>query len=117
MPTGIFGFIVTLGLFFYELRGIQRCNGLIATGRQMEEMLGIHGQFKLRPPEVGGFIGSTLAAQVIYPAVLAAWAFLAFASAWPKASVLMAIFVFIAGLVWSLTLNLKVKIEIEKRKQ
>jgi len=25
LPIGVFGFAVTLGLFFYELRGIQKC--------------------------------------------------------------------------------------------
>lgn len=31
-PIGAFGFLVTLGLYFYELRGIQYCIHMIAAG-------------------------------------------------------------------------------------
>jgi hypothetical protein len=42
-----------------------------------EDQMGIRGQFKKRPREVAGFINEPFAAGVIYPAVLAAWTFLA----------------------------------------
>lgn len=32
LAIGIFGFIVTLGLFFYEFNGIRRCNSIITEG-------------------------------------------------------------------------------------
>jgi len=38
-PIGIFGFVVALGLFFYELNGIRRCNQLITDGQRLEEEL------------------------------------------------------------------------------
>ena len=109
LPIGIFGFVVTLGLFFYELRGIQRCNGLITVGKKIEHALEVEGQFTLRPPEIAGFIGSTLAARVIYPAVLAAGAFIALVFAQPVAASILAILVFVVGLVGSFRLNLKVE--------
>lgn len=74
--VGVLGFFVTLGLFFYELRGIQQCNRLIEVGKSIEECLNIRGQFlhSIDPPRY--IISHTFAARVIYPAVLAAWAFL-----------------------------------------
>jgi hypothetical protein len=35
-PVGVFGCIVTVGLFNYELRGIQRCNALIMIGTKLK---------------------------------------------------------------------------------
>lgn len=79
-PIGIFGFVVTLGLFFYELYGIKKCGSLIRAGRELEEKLKIgNGQFIQRPHGVLGLINEPFAAGVIYPAVLAAWTFVALA--------------------------------------
>jgi hypothetical protein len=80
LPIGIFGFAITLGLFFYELYGIKKCTHLIKAGMELESELEIEsGQFNKRPPGVAILINEPLAASVIYPAVLAAWTFLAFA--------------------------------------
>jgi len=79
-PIGAFGFVVTLGLFLFELHGIKKCSRLIEAGTELEKNLGIEkkeGQFIDRPLGVLGFINEPFAAGVIYPAVLAAWAFLA----------------------------------------
>src|SRR5688572_12002981 len=35
-PVALFGFVVTLGLLFYELYGILRCHALIAVGKHLE---------------------------------------------------------------------------------
>jgi hypothetical protein len=79
-PIGAFGFIITLGLLFYELYGIKKCTHLIKAGKALENELVIpNGQFTQRPPGVATLINEPLAAGVIYPAVLAAWTFLAFA--------------------------------------
>jgi hypothetical protein len=79
-PIGAFGFVITLGLFFYELYGIKKCTHLIRAGKTLENDLGIrNGQFMQRPPGVAILINEPLAAGVIYPAVLAAWTFLFFA--------------------------------------
>jgi hypothetical protein len=70
--------VITLGLFFFELYGIKKCTQLISAGRKLEEDLHVkNGQFVTRPPGVIGFINEPFAAGVIYPAVLAAWTFLA----------------------------------------
>lgn len=77
--VGLFGFVVTLGLFFFELHGILKCTHLIKAGTKLEEALGIkeNGQFVERPLGFLGFINEPFAAGVIYPAVLAAWAYMA----------------------------------------
>lgn len=84
---GAFGFLVTLGLFIYELRGIQRCGALIKLGKTLEDSLGVVGQFKFRPGDIsfkplpsflGINLGVTLAARLIYSTVLAAWVFFGF---------------------------------------
>ncbi len=36
-PIGLFGVLVTLGLFCYELRGLQRCGKLLDVGLRLEE--------------------------------------------------------------------------------
>ena len=76
LPVGLFGFMITLGLFFYEIRGIQRCNFLIKRGAAIENLIRIQGQFNAKLPPKLGFIRATTAAYVIYPAVFGVWVFL-----------------------------------------
>jgi hypothetical protein len=96
---GIFGFLITLGLFLYEIYGIKKCCALIQAGRQMERSMQItDGQFIRRPQNVAVVINEPFAAGVIYPAVLAAWAFFALYFAAPTANPIIPIFVFFSGL-------------------
>ncbi|GAB4377367.1 MAG: hypothetical protein Kow00121_26590 [Elainellaceae cyanobacterium] len=83
---GIFGFMITLGLFAYEIRGTQRCAALIRLGKRLEDSLGTIGQFKYRPDDIGmrmasSFLGIrlsvTLAGRIIYSTIMAAWLFVA----------------------------------------
>jgi hypothetical protein len=79
--AGLFGFAITLGLFFYELRGLQRAATLERTGRQLEAELGLStagGQFSVQPSaHLHGFVDPRGAAWLIYPTVLAGWAYIA----------------------------------------
>jgi hypothetical protein len=75
---GFFGFVITLGLFFYELHGIKKCDHLIKIGRHIETKLGIEGQYKSRPNDVLGIINEPFTACVIYSVVLGAWAYIGF---------------------------------------
>jgi hypothetical protein len=78
LAIGIFGVLVTLGLFSYELRAIQKCKSLIVLGRKIETELKIElGQFKDSPRRIAGFIGAQTAGWVIYMAVLLAWLYVA----------------------------------------
>lgn len=110
-PVGIFGCVVTIGLFFYELRGIQRCTRLIAVGKKIEGQLGIEGQFTHHPPQIAGVIGNTLAARVIYSAVLAAWMFVAWVFVWSQGAWLITLLVFFVAFAGSYAFNLSVKVE------
>jgi len=106
-PIGIFGFVVTLGLFFYEINGIRRCNQLITDGQRLEGELGIKGAFLCYPNDVNGYIGPPLAAFLIYPAVLAAWIFVALVFvANQMVSAIIAVLVFAAFFIWSRRLDL-----------
>jgi hypothetical protein len=84
-PMGAFGFVITLGLFFFEIYGIKKCTHLIWAGKELEAKLTIQsGQFKKRPDGVAGLINEPIAAGVIYPAVLAAWTYIALAFSWSQ---------------------------------
>ena len=71
---GVFGALITLGLYCYELRGIQRCNILVRLGASIESDLETRGPFtdKSTAPKILPVIGATAAAFVIYPTVFAA---------------------------------------------
>jgi hypothetical protein len=116
-PIGAFGFVITLGLFFYEFYGIKKCTHLIWAGTKLENELNIHdGQFSKRPPGVAGLINEPLAAGVIYPAVLAAWTFIALAFTQPQnAAKGWAIGVFLVGFAVSFSYNLKLIQEGKRR--
>jgi hypothetical protein len=98
LPIGIFGFVITLGLFSYEIYGIKKCHALLKTGTRLEESLRINGQFKNRPRAVLHFINEPFAAALIYPAVLAAWTFLALVFVNPQAAPSAALVVFFVSL-------------------
>ncbi|MDQ3810163.1 MAG: hypothetical protein M3336_07725, partial [Chloroflexota bacterium] len=73
--AGLFGFAITLGLFLYELRGLQRAAALESTGRELEAQIGLsNGQFREQPePYLRGFVDPRGAAWLIYSAVQASW--------------------------------------------
>jgi hypothetical protein len=73
-PIGLFGSVVTLGLFLYELSCLQKCQYLIGHGEEIEYQLKIkkQGQFDRDFQS-----WKTFAACMIYSAVFAAWIFVA----------------------------------------
>ena len=101
LPIGVFGFLVTLGLFIYELQGVQRCSALIAVGKCLEQPSNnVIGQFTGRPTDIPIMASKNqncrnnrnnqnnqknwtirlyepLASCLIYSTVLAGWIFLA----------------------------------------
>lgn len=111
LPIGAFGFVITLGLFSYELHGIKKCGHLIHVGRQLERLLGIEGQFANRPGRVellipSLYVNEPVTARIIYSAVLAAWTFVALIFAWPHAAVWAALLIFSIGFYVPSRLNL-----------
>jgi hypothetical protein len=97
--VGVFGALVTFGLFRWELRNIQTCSRLIRLGASLERerfKLPSTGQFSGRrnepaPPLYAGSlrvpaffrqeIGKRAAEKIIYPAVIVAWLLLPVVSA------------------------------------
>jgi hypothetical protein len=90
VAVGIFGLVVTLGLYFYELYSIRWCDALFDCGIAIEKRLfqdmpavpsygaGL-GPFRMAPKEFGGLVSARGAALIIYPATMGAWAYLALA--------------------------------------
>jgi hypothetical protein len=77
-PVGRFGILVTLGLLAYEMFGIKKCHALLKAGDAMERDMGLRdGQFIRRPNNLLWVVNEPFAAALIYPAVLAAWTYLA----------------------------------------
>jgi len=98
LPVGLFGLVVTLGLFSYEIYGIKKCHALINAGKAMESSLALAaGQFQGRPRAVLRHVNEPFAAAIIYPAVMAAWTYLAAFEAPPWARGALAVAVFIVG--------------------
>lgn len=88
--AAVFAAAFTLTLFVYEVRGILRCDGLIKRGKEIEDQLGVHGQFWQCDAESKGEIqrrnwstrlaelfNTTVAACLVYSFVFSAWVFLA----------------------------------------
>ncbi len=77
---GLFGLVVTVGLFFFELRGIANCGRFIDIGRRLEKDLKIdNGVFGGSPPiekATFGFISATTASWVVYTTVMLGWCYL-----------------------------------------
>ncbi|WP_371599784.1 hypothetical protein [Streptomyces sp. NBC_00564] len=103
LPVGLFGAVVTLGLFAYEVHGIKKCAYLIDAGARLERHLEVYGQFAGRPHAVGGVVNEPFAAAVVYSAVHAGWVFLALAYFTPPwAAGMTAVLLFLLGVVLSL---------------
>jgi hypothetical protein len=109
LPIGIFGFVITLGLFFFEIYGIEKCHALIMTGKQLEYALGVGGQFTHRPREVARVINEPFATGIIYPAVLAAWSYIGLFFVLSAYAGWIAVAVFSAGFVGTYLNNRRLK--------
>jgi hypothetical protein len=94
-PVGTFGFLVTLGLFCFEIHGIRKCHALINAGRRLECRWRIAdgGQFYSRPQTL---INEPFAAGVVYPTVGATWVYVAWNT--PVLPLILAVTGFLATL-------------------
>jgi hypothetical protein len=88
--AGLFGCVVTLGLYFHELYSIRWCDELFECGKRIEERLLLAateqglpdpklGPFRTAPDEFAGYVSARGAALIIYPATMSAWTYLAVA--------------------------------------
>jgi hypothetical protein len=108
-PIGIFGLIVTLGLFVYELRGMQRCRRLEGQGKDLEKLMHLNGlgPFHQPPRKLGNMLGAPAAGLIIYIATAFAWLLLALygfkaSPNLPWALAAMGAFVLLLALAWIL---------------
>lgn len=80
VAIGTFAALFVLGLYIYELRGIQRCVALSQYAREIEAcLLGRfkeHGTFAAEHEATFLFANNTIAALVIYPTQVSAWVYL-----------------------------------------
>ena len=76
--VGFFGFLITVGLFSFEIYGIKKRAALINAGTRMESLPGIEwGQFSKRPHKAIRIINEPFASAIIYSTVTPMWAFFA----------------------------------------
>jgi hypothetical protein len=82
--AAIFAASLTLALFGYEVRGMQRTHHLVREGTHLEALLGIvHGHFHVcaeehdNPLGISKIFNAKILASVIYSVVFAAWLFIA----------------------------------------
>ena len=110
---GLFGSAVTLGLFFYELRGMKECLELRTYGEDLEKALGLTDKLRTRldlTSELGRFQGTRpkvtgpqAAGWMIYPAVLGAWLYVsAVGFSWPRWVRLLLVVVYVIIVAWRL---------------
>lgn len=114
-PIGLFGMLVTVGLLAYELYGIRKCHAVILTAQEVESRLGMTGPFTARPRALQGFINEPFAAGIVYPAVMAAWAFIGLYFYAPYGSCWAAVIIFAAGFAGMLAYNLYAKHDAENQ--
>jgi hypothetical protein len=107
-PAGVVGATITLGLFCYELRGIQLSGDLRDKAVALEDLLGgqngVPGQFSSYPPSKYG-VDDLTAGTLVYAAVFSGWCFLAFVSWLHDWAFITSLLVF--GLWIAITLVLK----------
>jgi hypothetical protein len=99
LPVGLFGLAVTAALFSYEIFGIRKCHDLIILGKQLEERLKYQGQFTVRRKLVWRVINEPFAAGIIYPAVMAAWMYLALFYTARRLGAVISIAIFLLGFI------------------
>lgn len=72
---GFFGAVVTIGLFFYEFRGMKECHFLRARGANLERELKLMQDCSRFRGDTQGVVGPAGAGPIVYFAVVAAWIF------------------------------------------
>jgi len=79
VAIGIFGGLIAMGLYIYELRGIQKCKVLTDCGSALEKEILKNpqgkGAFTDDSEAAFGFVGATWAARIVYPSVIGGWAY------------------------------------------
>lgn len=75
--AGAFGAIITIGLYFYERRGMVECHLLRRRGGELERQLCLKQDYSRFQGNPSGFVGPHGAGPIVYFAVVAGWIFVA----------------------------------------
>jgi hypothetical protein len=75
VAAGIFGAFITIGLYFYEFRGMNECHLLRERGANLEHELQLRNDCSRFQNNPAGFFGPREAGPVVYFAVVAGWIF------------------------------------------
>jgi hypothetical protein len=98
-PVGAFALLVTVGLFIYELHGISKCHFWIEAGKRVETDMNLKvGLFTNRSKYAWGKLNELHAAAIIYPAVMAAWTYVALFHTARTIGLIVGVGVFLLGL-------------------
>lgn len=76
ITAGVFGVLVTIGLYFYEFRGMIECHLLRERGANLERELQLSTNVSRFQENHPGWFGPRGAGPMVYFAVVAAWLFL-----------------------------------------
>jgi hypothetical protein len=75
LPAGVFGAAVTIGLYFYEHRGMEECILLRENGANVEHELKLPEKYSRFQGNMPGFVGPQGAGPIVYFAVVGGWLF------------------------------------------
>ena len=79
---GAFGFLISLGLTIYELKGIEKCTNFIREGKKIEDQLKqndtLRGIFTVLWEDGSKHYNEPTASAFVYSTVLASWTYLVF---------------------------------------
>jgi divalent metal cation (Fe/Co/Zn/Cd) transporter len=77
VAAGVFGAAVTIGLYFYERRGMIECHLLRTRGARLEHEMNLKESCSRFQGNPSGFVGPLGAGPIVYFAVVAGWVFVA----------------------------------------
>lgn len=113
---GVFGCLITFGLFLYEIYGIKKCGALIFTGQCIEFLLNRQtGQFLTRPRKAKGWINEPAASGFIYPAVMAGWIYFGLYGSWPRANPWIPVAIFVFGFAFTIRYERQLERKLESQ--
>ena len=115
--AAIFAASLTLTLFGYEVRGMQRTHHLVREGTHLEKQLGIgHGHFHVCTEEhdddplgIAKIFNAKILASVIYSVVFAAWLFIALRLGFGINALTCSICAVVVGLLLAICVSLLVQ--------
>jgi hypothetical protein len=111
LPFGLFGALVTLALFLYEVDNLKRSTLLTAQGRTLEKAMHLLGPFT---PGPSSLFNTRNAAGLIYSTTFAGWICLALWFALPGTAIYVSLLVFVISVLLSLPFLQRLRLQVSK---